>query len=359
MGSDLAHPRRPRPGQRLECQPLHQKGGGAPARLAATGYLARPAHPTRMPPPSDRAWQYDLYLLLVVLIWGLNFPILKAVLGVMHPHVVNVFRFLFSLAVLGGVYGWRQHRAGAPFWEPVRQYGWHLFGLGLLGYLLYQFCFIVGVDFTTAGNAALIMASAPLWTALLGHVFGIDRLGVRTWLGLSVTLVGTVLVVLYGAQRVTLSDDAFVGNLMMLGAALFWGSYTVFNKPVLRHVSPAGLTFFGLLMAMPFLVALAVPYVPDVAWEAVDGTVWIAIAYSGALSTGLAIVLWNLGVQRVGPSNTAVYGNLVPVVAVLASVVFLGEQVTPGQLAGGALIILGLVYMRRVRRRTAPIAEAR
>jgi drug/metabolite transporter (DMT)-like permease len=103
---------------------------------------------------------------------------------------------------------------------------------------------------------------------------------------------------------------------------------------------------------MPVLLAISGPYWSAVQWEQVDVWVWIAIVFSGGLSTGLAIAIWNTAVKNVGASNTAVYGNLVPFVALLGGMLFLGETVTGYQLVGGGLIIGGVVLVRRHRVRS-------
>lgn len=302
------------------------------------------------------SWKYDALLLFVVGIWGLNFPILKGALSAMHPHVLNLFRFTVSALVLGGLYVYRQRRAGESIWAPLRTHARQIVTLGLVGYLFYQFCFIVGIDHTTAGNAALLMASAPLWTAALGHLFRLDHLRPAAWLGLLLSLAGTGVVVVAGSQAITFSNDMFLGNMLMLLAAMLWGSYTAFNKRTLHAVSPIGLTFLGLLFAFPFLAGLSVPYFDDVAWDRVDTGIWLAILYSGGLSTGLAVAFWNVGVKAVGPSNTAVYGNLVPLLALVSSAWILGEAVSLAQILGGTLIVGGLLLMRWVRQRAITTA---
>ncbi len=304
--------------------------------------------------PNSSRLKNDAALLFVVFVWGINFPIIKIALDVMHPHVVNAFRFVIAAAVLGGLYAYRTRGSGSGFFAPLRTHGWAIAGLGLLGYVLYQLAFIVGINHTTAGNAALIMTAAPLWTALTGRALGFERLGPWAWAGLLVSLAGTTLVVLTGAD---LGAGSLFGNLTMLAAAVLWGAYTALNKPVVRDVSPLALTFFGLLLALPFLVALAVPYAPGVAWGAAGVWVWAAIVFSGGLSIGLAVALWNAAVKNVGASNTAVYANLVPLVALIGGVVIRGEAVTWMQIGGGALIIGGLVVMRRSRSRRTPAPE--
>ena len=295
------------------------------------------------------AYKNDALLLFVVLVWGINFPILKAALAVMHPHAINVFRFLVSAVVLGGLYVVRSDTWSAGFFAPLRTHALQIVTLGLLGYVLYQISFIVGVDHTTSGSAALIMAASPLWTALLSRIAGYELLSKQAWLGLTISLIGTGLVVAAGAGDVNFGGSLF-GNLLMLLAAVLWGAYTAFNKTVVHDVSPTGATFFGILVALPFLFGVGVPYFDTVPWEQVDLWVWGAILFSGGFSTGLAVAIWNTAVKNVGASNTAVYGNLVPLVALLGGVLLLDEAITWAQIAGGTLIIGGLLVMRRARR---------
>lgn len=297
-------------------------------------------------------WKSDATLLLVVLIWGMNYPVIKAALAVMPAHVVNAFRFVVSAAVVGGIYVARRRSRpdSEDFLHPLRAHGWKVVGLGLLGYVVYQLCFITGVDHTTAGNAALIMAGAPLWTALFSHVLRVESLPKTAWVGLGVSIVGTAAVVLAGVGVVGLGAGSLLGNLLMMGAAIVWAAYTTFSKPVLDDLSPSGLIFFGILAALPFLFAFAAPSFDAVAWGKVNAWVWAAIVASGGLSTGLAYALWNAAVQHVGPSHAAAFNNLVPFVGVAGGVLLLGEPVTAFQLAGGALIIAGLILLRRSRR---------
>jgi drug/metabolite transporter (DMT)-like permease len=302
------------------------------------------------PQPTLDAWRYDAALLVVVLIWGLNFPVIKVPLEAMHPFTVNLFRFCVSVAVLGGLWGAEARRRGRPFAEPLRQMPGRVLGLGLLGHVGYQVLFILGVGRTSAGNAALIIASSPMWTALVGHALGIDRMRPAGWLGLAVSSLGVAVVVLAGEGEVTLGGEVFVGNVLMLVGAVFWALYTVFSRPALaRGAGPMGLAFHSVLVAFPVLAALGLATVGETAWAGVNGWTWAALVFSGGLSTGLAYYLWNLAVRRVGPSQTAAFSNLVPFVALVAAFFLLDEPITLTQVLGGTLIVGGLVLMRRDR----------
>ncbi|MEM1044295.1 MAG: DMT family transporter [Bacteroidota bacterium] len=296
----------------------------------------------------------DLALLVTVLIWGLNFPIIKVALEPMPPYVVNALRFVASAVVLGALHAWQVRGQRGAFWAPFREHPWTVVGLGLLGYVGYQWLFIVGVDATSAGSAALLIASAPMWTAMIAQATGMERLSLGAWGGLGLSLAGTALVILAGTGAVAFSEDTLSGNLLMLGAAVAWAAYTVFSRPVLgTGISATGLAFFGIVVSLPILWALGLSDLDQVDWSGVDGTVWSALLFSGALSTGVAYWFWNAAVQRVGPSQTAIYSNLVPVVALASGALLLGEAVTLFQLLGGALILGGLFLMRRARRPVA------
>jgi drug/metabolite transporter (DMT)-like permease len=298
-------------------------------------------------------WKYETLLLATIVVWGLNFPVIKVALAVMHPHVLNAFRFAVSVVVLGGLYFYQERRVGQRPFEPYRHRAPQIVTHGLFGFVVYQLCFIIGIDNTSAGTAALIMASAPIWTAVVGRLLGLEMLVRGAWIGLSIAFVGTVAIVISGSQEVSLQPSSVFGNLLIFAASVCWGSYTALSKPLLQHVTPSGLAFLGLIPALPVLFAVAVPYAGTVEWTQVNGWIWAAILFSGALSSGLAFVTWSLAVKNLGSSHTAAYGNLVPVVALVVGYFLLMEPITVGQVLGGATVLSGLYVMRRARRSAA------
>lgn len=291
----------------------------------------------------------EFSLLFTVLIWGTNLPILKAALSAMPIHVLNVFRFSVSLMVIGAIFLLRNGFTGQSILKPFRSHGRQIVSLGLLGYFVYQFFFIVGINYTTAGNTALIMAGSPIWTAVISRFFRFEHLRRSAWIGLLIVLTGTFIVILFGRQEVSLSSDLLFGNIMVLAASMMWGAYTAFSRPVVQNLSPISVNFLGLLVALPFLIGLGLPFFDEVVWEKVDLWVWAAIIYSGGLSTGLTFVIWTTAVREVGPSHTAVYNNLVPLIALISSYLLLAESISLSQIFGGLLIIGGLLVIRKTR----------
>lgn len=104
----------------------------------------------------------------------------------MHPHVANVFRYSVSVAVLGLVYGYSRWHKGMAFFAPMQARWREIVPLGLLvGFAAHQVLFIIGINHTAAGNAALIMATNPIWTALLSYLAGKEKLKGWAWAGSS------------------------------------------------------------------------------------------------------------------------------------------------------------------------------
>lgn len=299
--------------------------------------------------------KYEFALLLVALIWGVNFPLVKHALAFVAPLTFNAFRFSISVAFLALML-YRERRTEK---RPVkkRQLRWmRLVGLGLLGHFAYQVFFILGLDLTTAGLCAFLISTSPIWTATVATMLGSDRLLPRAWAGLGIAFAGAS-VLIFGRTGLDLGDATLLGNSVSFLAAVAWGSFTAISRRYLDEQTPISLAFWTMLAALPFLWAVALPE-PDPFAGMDKPVVWLILAYSGILSTGVAYIFWNVGIRRVGPAHTAVFANLVPVVAFAIGVVWLGESGTIFELAGALSILVGLYVMRRARGRRAPAARS-
>ncbi|MGB3541913.1 DMT family transporter [Rubrivirga sp.] len=288
----------------------------------------------------------ELALLAVILVWGVNFAVIKVPLEVAPPFTVNVLRFAVSLTVLAVLYR-REARHRGQGLASTFEIGWtRVVGVGLLGVLVYQLMFILGIDRVSSGTAALMMATSPAWTSVASHVLKQERLLVAGWIGLAVSLGGVGLVV--AGNPGAAFQGGRSGVLLMLAAALAWGLYTTLSRPLLdRGASALGLSFWGVLLSFPGLVLLALPEQSQMDWSRIGALEVGALLFSGGLSTGLAYAIWNQSVSVVGASRTAAFSNLVPVVGVAAGVALRGETVTLVQALGGALVIAGVVLVRR------------
>jgi drug/metabolite transporter (DMT)-like permease len=280
----------------------------------------------------------------VALIWGVNVPLMKAGLAHLDPYAFNALRLTLSAIALGLV-DRIEHRGREVPPTPWRTVLW----FGLLSSFVYQVLFLLGMDATSAGNTAILIASGPLWTALIGSLLRVERHAPRAWLALGIAFVGTLLVTTGAtdggedASRATL-----VGNLAVLASMIAWALATVLSRPILDVFPATRLAFLATVVSLPGHWALAAPRLARVPDEHL-GLVAGAIVYSGVLSTGVAYALWNRSVKALGPARTSAFSNLVPVVALAVAWVALGEVPGAVQVAGGALVIAGLVAWRSGR----------
>jgi drug/metabolite transporter (DMT)-like permease len=294
--------------------------------------------------PSGRA---RVVLLFMVVIWGVNFPIAKAALTELTPLAFNALRFpLAAATVLAAV---QFHRG---FRWPDRGDRLRIIGLGILGNLVYQQFFIFGLDNTRAGNASILLAVTPILTALLSAGAGHERVTARTWIGVVATFGGIVLVVVFGGQHDE-GGASLLGDALMVAASLSWALYTVGSRDLVARYGAIQFTAWTLSIGAVLLFCIGFPALLATEFGAVSVSAWGGVLYAGALSIGLAYVLWYYSVRQIGNTRTAAYSNLVPVVALTAAWVRLGEVPLLGQVLGALIIIGGITLAQRTPGGTA------
>lgn len=278
----------------------------------------------------------------MVVLWAVNFSVVKVALGHVDPLGFNALRFpLASLAL------WLILRRRGPIPRPSHDDLGKIVGLGIVGNVVYQLLFILGIDRTLAGNAALLLAATPMWTALLARVFGGERHPPRVWVGVAGTLLGLALVVAGGGVGFGLDTATLAGDLMLAAGSVAWAIYTVGAKgPIARHGSMA-VTAWTLWVGTAFLVLLGLPDLARQDWTTLTAGFWLAVLFSGVGSIAVAYLLWYRGVRVLGGTSTAAHSNLVPVVALVVAWLWLGEAPGALQLLGAAVTIGGVSLARR------------
>jgi len=286
----------------------------------------------------------DLGLLLIVLIWGVNFSVLKVLLRELDPLALNALRFPMAAVAL-----WILVRRLDGSLKPDPQDLRRIITLGLLGNVAYQLCFIFGVDSTFAGNASLLLATTPVWTLFLSSVAGHERPGGWVVIGVAGTLIGIFMVITGSRDAGTLASPTTRGDLLILIASVLWAMYTVGGrKPVTRY-GALRVTAWTLWVATPIIFLMGLPGLMRTDLTAITPEVWIGVTYAGLLGIGLAYLLWYRAVERIGNNRTAVYSNLVPVAALITAWIWLEEVPTTLQLIGAAVILVGLTLARVAR----------
>ena len=307
----------------------------------------------------------DGLLALMVVIWGANFSVLKLALEELPPQSFNSIRILVAAAtffIAIRLARWWAGRTGRPISAALHTTAdltprdrFDLVWLGLVGHCLYQLAFVGGVDLTSVANAALILGATPVVVAVMSVLLGRERLTALHWTGVAVSFFGIYLVVGRGAS---FGGVTFEGDLRIMVSVLFWASYTIGAMRLVARHSPLYVTGVTLAIGAVPYVLIALPQLFRTDWAAVSLWTWGALVWSALFAIGLAYLIWYTAVQRIGPTRTAIYANVVPIAALIVASVWLGEAITP---AGGmgAVAILGGVFLTRVGRKPSgvPIEE--
>ena len=291
-----------------------------------------------------------LLALFVTIVWGSAFVSTKVLLQAFHPIEIIIFRFLIAWSVLF---------LCSP--KPLLPKSWKselpFLGAGLAGLTLYFMLENFALAYTFASNVGIIIAAAPMFTALL--MWLCRRASRPRWTffaGFVIAMMGITLISLAGGEAIGLSP---LGDLLTLGAAFSWGAYGV----LVEVIQPQGYSdlqatrkifFWGLIFTIPFVfthhldISLGRFAAPEMLFN---------ILYLGLGSSALCFVFWNKATACIGSVATNVYIYLTPVVTVIASALILGEPIRPSSVGAIALILLGLWLSQRKGAAPAPGAS--
>lgn len=296
---------------------------------------------------SDAPRRASVAMALLVVIWGVNFPVIKGAFEDVPPFVFNALRVPAAAALLAGI-TWRLEGC----WWPARADVLGLALLGLVGHVAYQTLFIAGLARTSPVHSAIILAMVPLLVGVLGAALHLERPTGRTWAGLAVAFAGVVVLVRAGAGGPG-PPPTLAGDAMTFAAASCWAAYTVLARPYLARMSALRVTTVTLMMGAPVLALAGVPGARGVDWAMVGAGAWAGLAFSTLFAIVVSYVIWYRSVQLVGGARTAAASNLIPVVTVVASWAGLGDPPRPAQAVAIGVVLLGVWLARRPDDRAA------
>lgn len=288
--------------------------------------------------PRDRLLA-EAGVLVVVLCWAANFVVVKGAISDLPPLVFTGLRYVVASISLLALLRLRTGTIAVPRRDLALA-----IGLGALGFGVYQVFWISGLTAITAGESALFVATSPVIVALVASAMGVEGLSVAKVGGVLLSFGGVAIVIGAGGE-VTLGAS-LVGDVLTLAGTVAWATYTVLTARAMRRIDVVPLTAWAVVGGTLVLLPLMVWQWTTTPGVVIDGSHVFAILYSGVLAAGLANVLISHGVRLVGPTRVTVLQYLVPALAVVLGAVFLREEIRPGHVLGGAVIVLGVVLMR-------------
>ena len=293
-------------------------------------------------PDRRRDMRAEVLLLAAVVIWAANYPVSKFGITRLNIFVFNGIRYLVASLVLTAFFVAKQN------WKPIdRSDRARLLQAGLVAHVLYQVAFIIGLSMTTAGNSAVLLATAPLWTIFIHARLRKEKILSQMWAGMILSLCGVVMIIVGSGKRVWLGSEALIGDLICVTAAMLWGLNTNLQKPLLSHYSTFQLALVMIIVGAVGLCLIAIPPAMTLEWGSIHWSYYAAAVGSGVFSIAAGNVFWSNGVKRFGPGKTANFGNLIPVLAFIISYFMLDEQLFGVQFLGAAVTVVGVWIARR------------
>ena len=296
--------------------------------------------------------------LMTILIWGTTFVSTKVLLRDFTPVTV-----LFTRFVIGYAFLWCLKPRFLPFsgWKKEFLFA----GAGLTGVTLYFLLENIALTYTFASNVGIIVAVVPFFTALLAHFLlkgeGFSRRfhgdGTSLWTlthntDFAAAFTGIFLIMANGAFVLELNP---AGDILALGAAFVWAAYSILMKKIGVNTSnmiicTRRIFFYGIALMIPALWVLPA----NMDWRLMAKPVnAVNLLYLGLFASALCFLTWNRVVEILGAVKSSVYIYMVPVVAVVASAIILGERLTWISLAGILLTLFGVTiseYRKKTRK---------
>jgi drug/metabolite transporter (DMT)-like permease len=274
-------------------------------------------------------------------IWGGMYVVSKVVLEIIPPFALVSLRLLLGGLTLVIILMLR----GFPR-IPRKQFI-DVLGVGFVGYGISLSLQFLGTKLSTAANGSLVTSATPAFVLVFAWVLLKEEITPLRLTALLLATLGVVAVI--DPRSAQLNPELFLGNMLLLGAAVTWALYSVLVRKATQSLDVLPFSLIAFLGGLPVTV-------PAGAWEL--GAIGIGeitvgviggILFLGVISTALAMVLWNTAFAFVDASLASLTFFAQPVVGTLLGWLFLGERITPLFLLGGFLIGLGLVISTRER----------
>jgi len=263
------------------------------------------------------------------------------------PVSLAVLRFGLGGLLLAGILLVVAPRSLRTRWERLPRFGL----LGLVLFVLFPLTFNVGLRYTEASRGAVMLATMPIWSALLGRVVG-ERLTRHQVVGVALSVVGIGVAFVEPGRAVGGDAMRLVGDALLLLTGLLGAVYGLLAKRVLAVDSPGTVTTWAMLFGAVLLLPVAIVEGLVPAIGRLDGQLLGIVVFLGVLGGAAAFLLWTWALSRLTPTQVAVYVNLNPIVAALLGVVLLGERRSGLFLLGFAAVVAGVLLVNWPGRRT-------
>lgn len=270
-----------------------------------------------------------------VVCWSLNFPLLRYALAGYTPWDFTALRLIIAALSVSPFLAVQAARGRLPLGREALL----LVGVGLAGVAGGTFLLASGLKTLTAGSGAFVIATVPIFSALLARAFFRELAGAWGWAGILVSVGGVALIAVGEEGRAAVPG----GTAFVLGSAFLQAVFYVSQKRFLGSFTPLQVT--GLAVGGSAVLALLVT--PGLAGRVTAAPLGATLAacYMGAVSLALAFVTWSYALARLKAARVTSTMNVLPLLSLLEAWLWLGELPAPTALLGGLIALAGVIVL--------------
>jgi len=279
-----------------------------------------------------------IFTFITIAIWSTAFVGNKVLLSYLTPIEIMIYRFALAFIIMLIIYP----KFSLP--KSLKEESFFFF-LGLLGVFIYFLLENFALKYTQATNVGLFMGAIPILTAFASFYINKDeKITKNLIIGFVIAFIGISMILLEGKEF----KIRFIGDMLALLGAITFAFYSAILKRAPKNLNSIIITrksfFYGLILMLFYYL--------------LDGNrlnlgslkepiVYANIIYLGIFSSGLAYILYQQGVKRIGAISASNYIYLVPLLTAVTGIIVLNEQLTTTMLIAGALILIGLYIAQK------------
>lgn len=294
---------------------------------------------------------------LVILIWAVNFIAAKIGLRSLPAATLASFRVVLAGAGMVPCYLFCSRLPAFAEAAEARRHKltlhnlWTFLYMGFFGVTINQICFTVGLRYTSVSHASVIVGMGPIYTLIFAVLFKLEAATWRKAIGMVIAFAG--IAAMASENGISTHSPSLLGDGITMTGSIGFAMYMVLGKRLGGRYDPLTMTAFshyaGALMVLPVAIYRAFALGSVEHWRAVAWTGWAALFYMVIFSSAVAYLFYFWLLRYLEASQLSAFTYLLPVVATVLGILWLGEKGSWGQVLGGALALSGVYWIESGR----------
>ena len=281
-----------------------------------------------------------VYVLIVVmvLLWSVNFVVAKVALREMQPLILSALRTTLAAMIILPIYLWSKREQGWALRDvPV------LVSLGVFGVALNQVLFVYGLSRTSVSHSSLVIALTPMLVLLIAALLGQERITGQKVLGMAIAISGVATLQFRGGAG---AGNAIGDGLIFL-AAITFAAFTVMGKEAATRHGTITVNTFAYVGGAIALAPVTVWHGARYSFSNVSTLGWVSLVYMALFPSVICYLIYYYALSRIPASRVSAFAYLQPLFATMMALPVLGESLSSGIVLGGLLVLAGVWLTER------------